>query len=231
MSIRHLQWALWAIGFCLQYLLLSTLLSGAWREFPLVLAYVVVLMGTTGAEILAYNRVIGNPGTWAVFFWVAELLRQTCLFAIVVSLIVSVLPQGRRRRMMVRLVVTGAILFWVGSLVLYSQAELNAWMTRVVRNISFGSAILDLAAWFALISRPQRDVRRLLIAGGLGLQMTGEALGQSVRQLFPNSSASLAGALFVVTAHFLCLLIWYQALRRPAQDTAALAAASSRDSL
>lgn len=215
LSIRHLQWALWVIGFGLQYLLLSALLAGAWREFPFVLAYVVCLLGTTAGEILFSNRVIGTPEAWTSFFWAAELLRQTSLFSIVVSLIVNVLPKGRQRRMLVRLVITLSVLFWAASLGLNHDADTNAWMTRVVRNISFGSAILDLAAWFALISQPQRDTRRLLIAGGLGLQMTGEALGQSVRQLVPSFTGALSGSLFVVFAHFLCLLIWYQALKRP----------------
>jgi hypothetical protein len=50
-----------------------------------------------------------------------------------------------------------------------------------------------------------------MIAGGLGLQMTGEAIGQAIRQLNVSMQVSLGGSIFIVLTHFLCLFIWWRA--------------------
>jgi hypothetical protein len=108
------------------------------------------------------------------------------------------------------------MIFWAASVGPTYNPELNTWMNRVVRNLSFGTAVLNLGLWFVLISTRSGDIRRLVISGALGLQMTGEALGQSFRHLFPQEVTALTASLFVVGAHFACLLIWWQTLwRRP----------------
>jgi hypothetical protein len=87
-------------------------------------------------------------------------------------------------------------------------------MVRVVRNLSFGSAVLILIVWFLLLSDEKRDTCRLLLVGGLGVQMTGEAMGQSIRQIFStNYAAAFLGGLLVILTHQLCLTIWLQAFR------------------
>jgi xanthosine utilization system XapX-like protein len=164
---------------------------------------------------------VGRASTiYQNYYWGAELTRQSAMFLVVVSLALDVIPDNRRRRMILNLVMAGAGLFWLGSLLLTYQSELNPWMTQVVRNLSFGSAVLDLGLWFALISSRSRDTTRLMIVGGLGLQMTGEAIGTSIRQLLPGWNTALAGSLFVVFAHFLCLVIWLYAFSRLSSRTA-----------
>ncbi|MBC8167938.1 MAG: hypothetical protein H7Y20_18975 [Bryobacteraceae bacterium] len=204
---------LWAVGVGLQYLVLSTLLHGPWRQLPVLLAYLICLTTTTLADIFL-QKVLGlkSPG-YRTYYWTAELARQTLLLALVVSFLARVVPIGRSRRMLVRIAVVAATLFWCGSLWLNWQPQLNLWMTLVVRNLSFCSAVLNLCLWFALISGERRDTSHLLLTGGLGLQMTGEAIGQSLRQLFPILPPGLAGALLTIFSHFLCLVIWWQAIR------------------
>jgi hypothetical protein len=55
-------------------------------------------------------------------------------------------------------------------------------------------------------------MQRLMIAGGLGLQMTGEAIGQAIRQMHLSYGVSVAGSVFIVLTHLLCLFIWWRAL-------------------
>jgi hypothetical protein len=43
--------------------------------------------------------------------------------------------------------------------------------------------------------------------------MTGEAIGQAIRLMKISTHSNLAGALFVVLSHLLCLFIWWRALR------------------
>jgi hypothetical protein len=214
--MRLLQWSLWAVGLILQYFVLVALLRGAYREFRVVFAFVFILIATTIGDIVALYTVTRTSDFYRVYYWCAELTRQTALFAVVVSLVIGIVPQSARRRTILRWIFGGAFVFWLGSLAGTYEPGLNAWMTKVVRNLSFGSAVLDLGVWFTLISSGARDVRRLLIAGGVGLQMTGEAIGQSIRQLFTQRPIVLAGSLLVVFAHFLCLAIWLYAFRRKA---------------
>lgn len=209
--MRLLQWTLWALGLGLQYLVLNALVRGPLREFKIVFVYVFLLLATTVGDIAALYTVGRSSTFYPRYYWAAELTRQTAMFAVVVSLIVGVIPESNRKRTILHAVLGAAALFWISSLTWTHSADLNAWMTKVVRNLSFGSAVLDLGLWFALISFRSRDTRRLLIAGGLGLQMTGEAIGQSLRQLLPSYTTALVGSLFVVFAHFLCLVIWWYA--------------------
>jgi hypothetical protein len=212
--MRPLQWTLWGIGLVLQCSVLTVLLRGALRDFRVIFVYVFLLLATTVGDITALYTVGRDSPVYHNYYWGAELTRQSTMFLVVVSLALDVIPDNRRRRVTLNLVMAAAALFWLGSLVLTHQPELNAWMTKVVRNLSFGSAVLDLGLWFTLISSRTRDSTRLLIVGGLGLQMTGEALGTSIRQLFPSFATALAGSLFVVFAHFLCLMIWLYAFSR-----------------
>jgi hypothetical protein len=211
MKVAGLQWALWAVGLTLQYVVLTALLQGPYREFRSVLVFVVALLITTITDIATFFTIGRTNPVFKNYYWAAELVRQSTLFAVVVSLLLHVIEKGRRRSALLRLVTLAAILFWACTLILLHGPDLDAWMTKVVRNLSFGSAVINLVVWFTLISTEDRDARRLLVAGGLGIQMTGEAIGQSVRHLFPGYNTGLAGSLLIVFTHFFCLLIWWHA--------------------
>ena len=92
------------------------------------------------------------------------------------------------------------------------DAETNLWMTRFVRNLSFGAAVVNLGVWFYMISSGRRKLTTLLLAGALGIQMTGEAIGQSLRQILPQQYAIGNGV--SVLSHFPCMAIWWRALGR-----------------
>jgi hypothetical protein len=200
---------LWGIGLALQFLVLAALVRGPWREFPIVLTYIACLLVTTVGEIAAFYTVGRQSRTYIQYYWSAELLRQTALFALVISLVIGVLPE-KNRGLLLKIVLALAVVFWVSSVGGPYHADLNTWMNRVVRNLSFGTAVINLGLWFALISMKTRDTRRLVVSGALGLQMTGEALGQSIRHLFPAYVTALTASLFVVAAHFICLVIWWR---------------------
>ena len=212
--MEYLQWVLWIAGLSLQFLVLAALLAGPYKQLPILFAYSICLLVTTVVDIAVYHAIGNTHPSYYDYYWGAELVRQSGLFALVVSLVLDVMPEGNRRKLILRLIVTGAILFWVGSMTLHYNRYLNVWMTQVTRNLSFCSAIMNLVLWFILLSAEKKDLRRLMIGGGLGLQLTGEAIGQSIRQLQHSYALSLAGGMLIVLAHFLCLYIWWQALSR-----------------
>jgi hypothetical protein len=74
-----------------------------------------------------------------------------------------------------------------------------------------------------LLGSRKKETRLLLLSGGLGIQFTGEAIGQSVRQWLPWTLSP--GDVIITAAKLAFLWIWWQALRTaPAADPASLKA-------
>ena len=89
-------------------------------------------------------------------------------------------------------------------------------MTKVTRDLMFGSVGLTLLLWSTLIASKKKDDQLLMITGGLGLQFTLEAIGQSMRQLSQHRRALLLAAnILVSVAHLMRLYVWREAFRRP----------------
>jgi hypothetical protein len=91
----------------------------------------------------------------------------------------------------------------------------SLWATQVGRDLSFGSVILTLLLWLTLISSQRKDAQLLMVTGGLGLQFTGEAIGQSMRQMsVPHHHILLlAGNLVLTGSHLMRLYVWSEAFR------------------
>jgi hypothetical protein len=212
MKYRYLQWSLWAISLALQYLLLSALLLGTYKEFTAIFVYALAAALTSLVEIVVALDVGNLSRAWRDYFWIGELIRQSGLYCVVISLVLHAMPSNQKRSALIRMLIGIAFLFWAGCiLVYYEPSRVSFWMTLVIRNISFCTAIVTLILWFVLIASETRDPRLLMITGGLGVQVTGEAIGQSLRNL--SRSTVLAGSLITVFGYFLCLYIWWRALQ------------------
>jgi hypothetical protein len=214
MNWTLVQYVFWMASLFLQVLVWSALLHGAWRTYPAVLVYMVCTTVTFTIEIVA-GWIIGvSSKTYALLYYGNEITRQAAMLCVVLSLAVALAPPGRARRTSQRLILVGWGVLWIASLYLLWQPGLRVWMTGAIRNIAFGTAALNLIVWFGLASRPEKDIPRLLIAGGLGVQLAGDALGQAAQQAFSGSYAAIAGYIIIVVAHLVSLLIWWQALAR-----------------
>lgn len=210
--LQLLQWTLWIIGLGLQFCVLSALFAASRiKEYTAVFAYTLVLFVTTITDIVAILDQ-GRSPSWAILYWVSEFLRQAGLYSVVISLVAHSVPNSRQRSAVTRLLVLLAMIFWVGSFYVQRNDNVTLWMTNALRNLSFCAAIVNLGLWFVLIASERRDQRLLMVTGGLGLQMTGEAIGQSLRQLSRNTV--WLGNMTAILTHFLCLYIWWQAFRR-----------------
>lgn len=209
--MAYLQWVLWLTGLALQYLVMAALFAGHLRAFPMVVAYLLCLMATTLIDIVAYVFVATQSTAYANYYYFAELTRQSGLFSVVVSLLLALVPNGDQRNRLLGLITTAAVVFWSGSMIIHYHPHVVLWMTQVTRNLSFCSALLNLTLWFMLISAEKREFRRLMLVGGLGIQMTGEAIGLSIRQMRFSEGMNFAGSMLMVLTHFACLYIWLQA--------------------
>jgi hypothetical protein len=163
----------------------------------------------------------------AVYFYRVNALRDFLLFAVVVSLIEHAMSD-KPYRVRVRYLLGALAVVAVGlSLLVHADAgNFILWMTQVARDLSFGSAVLTLLLWSILVVSRGKDRQMLMVTGGLGLQFTGEAIGQSLRQLSTYAGMSpaqhhgimLIGNLLLSAAHLMRLYVWWQAFRGSAID-------------
>jgi hypothetical protein len=197
---------------------IALLRRGAYRDYPFALAYSVVLLLTSVADAAALAGVLAlTKAEQRFFYYRNDAARQFLLFVVVVSLIERAL-QASPYRTRVRLGLTAAATLAVFiSLTVHSGAPRFAlWMTEVTRDLSFGSVVLTLLLWTLLLSSPKKDHQLLIITGGLGLQFTGEAIGQSLRQLSHHHQIILfAGNILMSVAHLLRLYVWAVSFSRP----------------
>jgi hypothetical protein len=212
-----LQWVIFFVSAALQVYVIALLRRGAYKNYPFALVYSVVLLLTSVADALALAGVLALSKSGQKFFYYRnDAARQFLLFTVVVSLIERAM-QASPYRKHVRLALAGlAVLSVFISLTVHAGApRFVLWMTEVTRDLSFGSVVLTLLLWFLLISSPRKDHQLLMVTGGLGLQFTGEAIGQSLRQLSHHHHGILfLGNMLMSLAHLLRLYVWMEAFRK-----------------
>ena len=233
--LQYVQYLSWLVGLPLELLIIAALVRGPYRRFPLLLLYNIALFLTTSIEISvnqAYFAGVRFAHSPTTYYWVDEGIRQGLLFALVLSVAYLAMERLRSRNLVRVGLITGGIVFAGTSLLIHHQFTTGRgrwpWMTPWIRDIDFAAAILDFAVWSLLIVSRQRDTQVLLIAGGLGIQFAGTAIGESLLALFPN--LRLFGGLFEVATSLAGMWVWWQALRvAPAPRAAQVAISSPGD--
>jgi hypothetical protein len=214
--MRVLQYAGWLIGLPLELLIISALVRGPYKRFPLFLIYSVVLFLTTIVDISVYQAYYSGAKvahTFAYYYWINEGLLQALIFAVVISLIYVATAVAQARTLLRVCLVCGAIIFAGGSFLIHYDVHAvpGKWMTLWSRDLDFCTAILDLALWAILLTWRHKETQLLLLSGGIGIEFTGEAIGQSLRSLFP--SAVNPGNAVILLANLAGMWVWWQALR------------------
>lgn len=221
----------WLVGLPLEFLVVLALARGPYRRFPLVFAYAAANIVTTLVEIPLYTEsfVTGNAAVWshaAKIYWINEWILQVLVFALVISLIDQAATGSRWRRVVRVGLAAGALLFaGVSFFIRYlpPPVKIGYWMTPWTQDLNFCAAILDLALWMMLIAR-KADRRLLLISGALGLQFSGEAIGEAIRKLSIQrmvQALSLTGSVVSMLADLACLYVWWQTFRTVRERSAA----------
>jgi len=213
-----LQWVLFFVSVALQVYVIALLRRGAYKDYPFALAYSIVLLLTSVADAAALAGVLSLTKTEQRFFYYRnDAARQFLLFVVVVTLIERAMQASRyRKRVRLALGSMATLAVFVSLTVHSSAPTFSLWMTEVTRDLSFGSVVLTLLLWTLLLSSPRKDHQLLIVTGGLGLQFTGEAIGQSLRQLSHHHQIILfAGNILMSVAHLLRLYVWTVAFSRP----------------
>lgn len=231
-----LQLVFWGIGLPLIVMVIAAMLRGPYKEFPVLFVYVITEFLLTIAGLPAYFDYYfkHSPGArtrmadWN--FW-NDLIIEALIYAVVISLIYKAASHFRSRRIVLTGIIGGAILIAAISFVVHfdrSALRKGLWMAPIMLDLSFVSEILDLGLWALLISRRKRDLRLLLVTGGLGIQFTGEAIGDSLRSMATQRHShglSYTGSFLITLADLTALYIFWQAFRRNGKPTRQTSAA------
>jgi hypothetical protein len=214
--MQVVQWAFIIAGAIVQVLLIATLVRGSYRDFPFLFAYAIASFLATAVEVAAILDLMGWSRYTYKYYWINDAILQTMIVLLVLSLVHLSLREHPRRAFLMRVLGLAAVAVATISLAVYWEEPLNHRMTNVARNLSFGAVLLNLALWMSLIRNRLPDRRVLLISGALGIQMAGQAIGHSLRQLAtPSRSLFLvnAGNVVIAVAHVMCLYLWWLVLR------------------
>jgi hypothetical protein len=197
-----------------EIIIIATLVSlvryGYYKRYPLFFAYLVVVCLTSIVDVSVYAR----SEEWANFYyrqyyWANEALRQLAGYVLVVSLIELASKHSPHRGRIGRWLFIGTTALVLFSWFYYREANTDMWMTIAARNISFLAVALNFLLWSLLIRSKTADRKLLIVSGALGLQMAGDAIGQSLRQI--SRTTEMAGNLIMVFSYLLGLVIWLAA--------------------
>jgi hypothetical protein len=207
--MQYFQWSLWILGIALQVLVISSLLRGSYKRFPLILAYCIVTLLGTVVQIAAPTRQVA-----ARYYWYSEQVEQTLIYCIVIVLIYQALSPERRARVGRWLIIGAAAVAIISATVHRDEHLLSLWMTSLSRDLNFTAAVLDLLLWMILIASRRKNRVLLLISGGLGIKFAGAAVGYSLPLLVNSPLVKLVGGIVVVFTYLVCLYVWWEAFRR-----------------
>ena len=199
----------------LYLVLLRRLISNAYRDYTILFLYVCILLLTTATDYAFVFKPRPNPFKIdpLILYYIDDFIRQLMVYVIVISLIYRALPGDLRARGFGRWLILAAVAMAAVFVMLLRDPRISRWMTSVVRNLSFLAMFLNLGLWLLLIRRRSRDRRLLALTSGLGLQMAGEAIGQSIRLL--GARFVDFGNVVLVVSHVLCLVVWAHAFGPP----------------
>ena len=214
------------VGLSLELAIMVVLLRGQWKRYPFVFAYLIGDFLTTVLEIepavlryaTATTATTAEKQSFAKLYWLDERIMQVLVFLLVISLVYRATAHLQPRRTLLTLVVAGTVLSAGISLLFHFEPNVRPgkWMTPWTRDMNFFAAILDLGLWAVLIGVRKKDYQLLMISGALGLQFTGVAIGQAVRDMSMSPLLALITGDFISMANIGCLYIWWQAFRMPA---------------
>jgi hypothetical protein len=218
-----LQLFCWAVGLPLMLFVIGALWRGPYRLYPVLFFYQILNFLMTVASLPSYLAFYADHDAsarvrMARWFWWDELLLQPLVYAVVISLIYRATGKLQSRRL-VRSALIGGAAVLAGASFLYHyhpEGPHGDWMAFWTRDLTFSAAILDLALWGLLLASQIRDSRLLMISGGLGIQFTGEAIGESLRSIaiqHRSHALSFTGSLLATLADLASLYVVWQAVR------------------
>jgi len=205
-----------AVGLTLTCFLLAVIFrSGGWRRYPFLAAYLSLGLVYQVFGIVIYSRPNGAESRfYAMTYWSGDVLSHGMILLLVLFLIREALVGNRGPDMSAFMIVAPVVAFVVVTLyLLFSPRSGKHWMFPLSRNLSFIEEVLNFILWTILIRNRSRDMVLLLVSAGLGIQVTGEVIGRTIRLYARSPSISWLPDAIIVLCQVGALYVWYRAFR------------------
>jgi len=199
-----------AIGIALQVALVFFLLPRGVRKFPILMLHAVARLLADAAEVTLSRKLGFGAALYAKVYWTSEVFIDMLLFLMVIVFTYQVLEGSPMRAQAARLLTGVGVVAVLAPFAIYHQRVLfsNNWFNGVIQWLNFGAGIMNLALWTALLANKKRDPQLVAVSIGLGLAVTGAALGFGFRQFFRQGGMRNAANLEQILTHLLGLTVW-----------------------
>jgi len=196
------------------FLLAVMLRSRAWRRYPFLFAYLLVGLVFQVIALAIYARGGVESPRYAMQYWTSDVVNHGLILLLVLFLIREALVGDRGPDMTTFMIVAPVVVFvGVTLYLLYDPLSGRHWIFPLSRNLSFIEEVLNFVLWTILIRNRSREVVLLLVSAGLGIQVTGEVIGRTIRLYARSPSISWLPDAIVLLCEVGALFIWYRAFR------------------
>jgi hypothetical protein len=181
-------------------------------RYPILLIYCLADLLTAGAEYFVQNY--GSHKLFIKLYYADEVGIDLILFLMVITLTYRAMDGNPTRAMAGRVLGFITVLVLGLPFLLFHQSigDFAAFFNGASEVLNFGAAIMNLVLWTALIGARRRDAQLITVCAGLGLQVTGQAIGFGTRHLLPQKHRWIPDA-FMAAAHLASIYIWWRAFR------------------
>lgn len=195
-------------GAILLLLLAGLLLHGPFRQYPLLLVYCCTQLVILIVEGVAFFSAGISSALYRRVYWSADLLHDSMLFLLVISLLYKTMEGGPLPRATGRLlgiIAAGAVVL---PFVIYHPYFTSRWFRHASQLLSLGAAFMNLLLWTAIIGTRKRDDQLLKVSAGLGIAVTGLAVYYGILQFVNSSAVRWLPDLFNGLTHVAGIAIW-----------------------
>ena len=194
----------------LQCVLVVLLVLNFARRYSILLVYSLAYLSATMMGEIILRRDGVQSAAYRTFYWRGEVGLDLLLFLTVIILIYQALEgSGARSRAGILLAAVVALALLLPFVVLQSRIFSNRWFDGASQILNFSAALLNLGLWTALLLTKKRDPRLLGVSLGVGITVTGAAIGYGLLQLIASGHRLIN--LFSPIAHVTGLVLWCRA--------------------
>ena len=203
-------WMVPALSAVLLYVAVAIYIArGPFRRFLFVFLYCLAQALTGIVVSLTYLDLGLRRDLYQTIFWTTDFVSHALITLILVSLIRESLESSPDlKRLAIPLVPLAVLCVAIGSAFTFRSHYLSTWMTPVSRNLSFCEELLNFMLWTILIRKRDYDRLLLFISAGIGVQVTGEVIGNTIRMFIKDPTILWLPSTLVSGAEFSCLLTW-----------------------
>ncbi len=209
------------VSVILQLGVIAFLLQGAFRKYPLVLAYSLTRLITSVLEVVIRQKLGKQTAFFRQVYYSDRVILNLMLFAMVTAIIFGLL-EGKPQRSIIGKALMGivAAVLILPFLVL-SRPFTTHWLDAMSQFLYFGSGIMTMVLWTVLMRSTPRDPQLLKFTLGLGVAMTGAAVAFGLHQWMGSPRLVWMPNLFLQLTHVTGLFIWCWAFRPVKKHTSA----------